>query len=47
MGAVAVNVAMPMNLSAPMIYAFLDSIRYIIIELNRLTLYDARDDVAP
>jgi hypothetical protein len=34
-----------MNLSAPMIHAFLDNIRYITIELNGLILYGARDDV--
>jgi hypothetical protein len=40
-----VSVAKPMNLSAPMIHAFLDNIRYITIELNGLILYGARDDV--
>jgi hypothetical protein len=44
-GATTVSVAKPMNLSAPMIHAFLDNIRYITIELNGLTLYDTRDDV--
>ena len=44
-GATAVNVAKPTNLSAPMIHAFLDNIRYITIELNGLILYDTRDDV--
>ena len=34
-----------MNLSAPMIHAFLDNIRYITVELNGLTLHDTRDDV--
>ena len=34
-----------MNLSAPMIHAFLDNIRYITIELNGLIRYGARDDV--
>jgi hypothetical protein len=34
-----------MNLSAPMIHAFLDNIRYITIELNGLILYGTRDDV--
>lgn len=43
MGATAVRVAKPMILSAPMIRAFLDSIRYIVIELNQLTGHDARD----
>ncbi|MCW2660007.1 MAG: hypothetical protein JWP83_1159 [Mycobacterium sp.] len=44
-GATAVNVAKPMNLSALMIHAFLDNIRYITIELNGLILYDTRDAV--
>ena len=44
-GATAVNVAKPTNLSAPMIHAFLDNIRYITVELNGLTLYGTRDDV--
>ncbi|MGO9929054.1 MAG: hypothetical protein ACLPLP_23855 [Mycobacterium sp.] len=44
-GATAVNIAKPMNLSAPMIHAFLNNIRYITIELNGLILYDTRDDV--
>ncbi len=35
MGATAVTVAKPMNLSAPMIRAFLDGNHYIAIELNR------------
>ena len=34
-----------MNLSAPMIHAFLDNIRYVTIELNGLILYGTRDDV--
>ena len=46
-GATAVNIAKPANLSVPMIYAFLDNIRYITIELNGLTLYDTRDDGTP
>jgi hypothetical protein len=39
-GATAVNIATPTNLSAPMIHAFLDNIRYITIELNGLILND-------
>jgi hypothetical protein len=42
-GATAVNIAKPTNLSAPMIHAFLDNIRYITIELNGLILYDTRE----
>jgi hypothetical protein len=34
-----------MNLSAPMIHAFLDNIRYITIELNCSIPYGTRDDV--
>jgi hypothetical protein len=44
-GATAVNIAKPTNLSAPMIHAFLDNIRYITVELNGLILYDTRNDV--
>jgi hypothetical protein len=44
-GAIAVNIAKPANLSAPMIHTFLDNIRYITIELNGLVLYDTRDEV--
>lgn len=44
-GATAVNAAKPMNLSALMIHAFLDNIRYITIELNGLIQYDTRDAV--
>src|ERR1700756_1734589 len=36
-GATAVNIAKPTNLSVPMIHAFLDNIRYITIELNGLS----------
>jgi hypothetical protein len=44
-GATAVTVAKPTNLSAPMIHAFLDNIRYITIELNGSSQHDTRDDV--
>jgi hypothetical protein len=42
-GATAVNVAKPTNLSTPMIHALLDNIRCVTIELNGSTLYDTRD----
>jgi hypothetical protein len=44
-GATAVNIAKPTNLSAPMTHAFLDNIRYITIELNGSTQDDTPDDV--
>jgi hypothetical protein len=44
-GATTVNIAEPTNLSARMIHAFLDNVRYITIELNGSTQYDTRDDV--
>lgn len=39
-GATAVTIAKPTNLSAPMIHAFLDNIRYIATELNGSTPHD-------
>jgi hypothetical protein len=44
-GATAVTIAKLTNLSAPMIHAFLDNIRYITTELNGSTQYDTRDDL--
>ena len=41
-GATAVNIAKPTNLSAPMIHAFLDNIRYITIELNGSSQCDSK-----